>query len=64
MKKRRIKFHNISIALQTAMHYRPLLLAAGLMALPQMAAAGFPANLNLADLDGTTGFKLSGVSGL
>ena len=44
------------------MHCRPLLLAAGLMALPQMAAADFPANINLADLNGTNGFKLSGVA--
>ena len=32
------------------------------MVLPQMAAAGFPANINLANLNGTTGFKLSGVA--
>ena len=32
------------------------------MVLPQIAAAGFPANINLANLNGTTGFKLSGVA--
>ena len=64
MKKRQRRFEskNTSIALQTSMHCRPLLLAAGLLALPQIASAGFPANINLAHLNGTTGFRLSGVA--
>jgi len=62
MKKRKFKSKHKAIVFHGALPVRPLLLAAGLMALPQIAAAGFPANINLANLNGTTGFKLSGVA--
>ena len=66
MKKRKSKLDLTlgasAIAFHGALPVRPLLLAAGLMVLPQIAAAGFPANINLANLNGTTGFKLSGVA--
>jgi Ca2+-binding RTX toxin-like protein len=51
-----------AIVFRGALPVRPLLLAAGLLGLPQMAAAAFPANINLGALNGTNGFTLSGVA--
>ncbi len=64
MKKRKklYKCKRKAVAFHGVLPVRPLLLAAGLLGLPQMAAAAFPANINLASLNGTNGFRLSGVA--
>jgi Ca2+-binding RTX toxin-like protein len=64
MKKRKklYKSKHKAIVFHGALPVRPLLLAAGLLGLPQFAAAAFPADIDLASLNGTNGFRLSGAA--